>query len=621
MGRCGCCNNLNDPKIFVSFVPFIANSYSIPFPDCDFNNNGIIGDGICNQEMICVNNHYYDINLSGCGTTPLPYIQNQVEIENCISENKKNKLKRNYDISKTYISPIIEYIDIFINNKLEMQDEFSYLLPLKTKYNTYNVGKNSFGSDYWRGLPSISYGLQTLGYINPNDDTIVQNPILINGYKGFNYAKLETLSTIYLGSLTHVKNRKPKIKGIMDFYNSVNDVYSSMSIICSNGSLAKGSYLLNNNSEYDIYELIKDINISGYFNYNIIYPLIVGYTGRKFSVTGGLQAKKFVNFNLGSYPYYWEYDYVNTIRDTVGLTVANQFNTKLEINAQDAYDGKCNTVNQYIPYNYTDPAPCNTVSPVEDVVCGRNISTIYKRVNLDLIPSFTFNNAFYKITYKLGPFNTKVINVPIIPLRSYYKSNYIKFTGEGYVSLIYKNQKLANYIYNHNYIISMCNNNIDITEDNGSVIIQYDGYQSQPIEYDINTYAQGVGISAFMFPQVCGEEFSHDNPPPQTLGLYYGIGIINRTEVKVSNLNPNFFSCDQPYDITQYSDDDIGPSDGDIIIKYGMSQIFGEGIDDNAYDYELFIDNISLGYVPPSVLLNVIKDTGYIREVFSWEIN
>ncbi len=515
MGRgCGCCKTLNNYNIFVKFVPYVATSYSVPFPPPPS------GDG-CN-DLEYINKYFYDLSLTGCGgAPPLPAIQDSINIPSCVSEVKKNTLKRNYDSNKLYISPLIEDFNLYINDNLELSDEFSYLLPRQVTYNEYNPGGEKY--NYWRGN-AINYIYNyDLGVINPEDKKL-STSTQINGYKGFNYTPLSTLCTVLLGKVRYISNRDCLIKADADFYNS-SDVYTQYGFVpCGDGAILKGSYIIDEGIVYDINEYISKIEVpsTSYQSVTITYPIIITYSGNKANVTGSNSGSatykttlSFTSVNSASTNIQPQVEYVRDSFRIIG-------NTEVSSNASESYEN-CATTERFKKYPFNPVNPCGLPIIKDQYICGRHIENSGpKRLVISMAPKFTFGSAFVRLKYiNNGEFAVKFIDLPIISLSSSYASIYSSARIEAYALLKGSISKNGEYIYTNNFQITICEDNADVTSEDGEVLIEYSGYERPVITDSLQAIPNGIGANAAITSYNCGVDFKVDKVPAKTIGIYY----------------------------------------------------------------------------------------------------
>jgi hypothetical protein len=524
MGRCGCCNT-GKYEVFVQFIPYVAASYAIEAPHLPIDPNDPFGNKGCHPEFKIIDEYFYNLSLAGCGyNPPLPKIQDFIDIPSCIIESKKNKLKRNYDKNKLYVSPIIENFNLYINDNLELSDQFSYLLPRQTNYNNYNPGKSKY--NYWRGFQTSAVYSYNAGIINPEDQKLYGSSSVLNGYKGFNYTGLGALCTISLGQL----KKQCQVKADINFYNTP-DVYTEYGFAnCGDGALLKGSYVINEGIIYDINSYVSQIELPpSVGSISIIYPIIITYSGNKGNLTGSNSGQAKYKTNIRTLAVNDQRSRMQSQLPSVVEQIKTVGNIEVSVDAK-AQVSFCKDSEIYNKYPYEQPNPCDNLILPDQFLCGRHVaSSSPKRLVVGMTPKFTFGSAFVRLKYiKFNDFTVQTMIIPIIPLSSEYLGAYTWASIEATAWLkgsISKNND--DYIYNNDFQIKICDNNIDVTSASGDVLIEYSGYKHPVISDSVTLTPQGIFANAAIKSSVCSSEFTFEEAPPKTIGIYYRISGFN----------------------------------------------------------------------------------------------
>jgi len=204
MGRsCTCCKKVPCNNT-INFVIYVHDGYNIPLscpsinPDTQYNDPG----------YCCFLKYSQDQSSVGAGNTQripsLPFVE--LTDGGCgklstLTTDQKNNLF--YDYSNcNYLTPIIRNLELYINDELNISDDFFYIYKNTKKFTSYKNKKCSNTYDYTRGNILASYGTSI---INPKTgNTFLTSSDFLSMSK--HYYKLGTIASIYLGD-TGVKIR------------------------------------------------------------------------------------------------------------------------------------------------------------------------------------------------------------------------------------------------------------------------------------------------------------------------------------------------------------------------------------------------------------------------------
>jgi hypothetical protein len=611
MSSCACCKG-KICKYVIVFRVYIANSYDLDINEYyDGNKCSHNYPYDASVDCECKDSLYqysFDSSLVGCGVIrpiPNPNAFTMPDIS-CVAEDKKDKLHFTYDLeSYTYPAPKIQFLEMYINSKLEATDDFTYIAQQGQKFKTYKRNNCAYSNlltskikyDYYRG----NHSTLNAKIINPKTGTDTNPDFKI---KGFNYASIGDLGYMFL-------NSKEKFKANIKFLNNDGTVYSTVNppaadpLLCnSENNLSnikfdyiKGTYVIENQIEADL----NLLDTSEDQNQKIfIYPIIVTYAGGKYAPTGNgggtlhLQSKLLVGSSgdggtSGN-------ELVNPLVVSVDkIKSFFEVNSSLEVSDSLKYCGQsANALTPHQLYKYD----CASHSIVGEYFCGR--SDVNKIVplggGLSVSPSFKHSLAikysFYDPITNIVA-STKI--VPIVPLTSTLKMNDY-FFNIGAFCTVQKTQidgEKVDIIISELY--EVCENKIDITNDKGeipvSAITSNNSYSISTTSSSLLAIPAGDVILTSCTPN--GFTTSHDNPPPNTIGMYYDIscsfkGMIAGLAITPCNGIPT-------YDYTKrYAE---SPMFG---ITYSLFYAYPDGIPpvnsfEGSYYAELLIDGQNYG--------------------------